>query len=140
MASQDSDRFVRWQEVTIKHLGALTNLVLGLATGLIAFESALLLEERLTAPGTSGVGLHAVLLLCASVGVGLWCTWNRLCDFRETSQIARAAETGGTDLKEKREEGQGRGRRTWLLLKVQLSLFGLGAIAGAVAVFLQVLE
>jgi hypothetical protein len=140
MASEGSDRFVRWQGVTIKHLGDLTNLVLGLATGLIAFESALLLEERLTAPGTPWLGLSAVLLLCASVGVALWCAWNRLRDFRETSQIARGAEVGGADPKEKREEVQGLGRRTWLLLRVQLCLFGLGAIAAAVAVVLQILE
>lgn len=140
MADDESDSFVRWQKVTREHLGGLINLVLGLAAGLLAFESMLLLEGKFTAPCAFGLGLLAVVMLSASVGFALWCAVNRLSDFRLTTQIARGKEKGATDIEEKREESRLLGKTTWRLLKVQLWLFGLGAAAGAVAVLLQVVQ
>ncbi|MHB1245569.1 MAG: hypothetical protein ACYCZH_03950 [Sulfuriferula sp.] len=140
MAGNESDSSVRWQEVTREHLGGLINLVLGLAAGLLAFESTLLLERKFTAPCAFGLGLLAVVMLSVSVGFALWCAVNRLSDFRLTTQIARGKEKGATDLEEKRDESRLLGKTTWRLLKAQLWLFGLGAAAGAVAVLLQVVQ
>jgi len=138
VVGDESDSFVRWQEATREHLGGLINLVLGLAAGLLAFESTLLLERRFTAPCAFGLSLLAVVMLSASVGFALWCAVNRLSDFRLTTQIARGKEKETTVLEEKREESKLLGKITWRLLKVQLWLFGLGAAASAVAVLLQV--
>lgn len=137
MTDDASDSFIRWQKVTREHLGGLINLVLGLATGLLAFESTLLLEKKFTAPGAFDFGLSAVVLLSASIGFALWCAVNRLSDFRLTTQIALGREKGATDLEEKRKESRLLGKTTWRLLKAQLWLFGLGAANGAVAVLLQ---
>ena len=140
MADDDSISFVRWQEVAREHLGGLINLVLGLATGLLAFESTLLLEKKFTAPCAFGLGLLALILLSISVGFALWCAVNRLSDFRLTAQIARGTDKGATDLKAKREESKSLGKTTWRLLKAQLWFFGVGAAAAAVAVLLQVTQ
>ena len=140
MTDDKTSSFTQWQEVTRDHLGGLINIVLGLATGLLAFESTLLLERKFTAPCAFGFGLLAVGLLSASVWFALWCAVNRLSDFRLTAKIAREREKGATDLEEKREKSRLLGEITWRLLNAQLWLFGLGATAGVVAVFLQVVR
>ena len=140
MTDKESNSFVRWQEVTREHMGGLINLVLGLAVGLLAFESTLLIERKFTAPCTFGLGILSIVFLFFSIGFALWCAINRLSDFRLTTQIARGKEKGATDLKEKREESKLLGKTTWWLLKIQLGLFGLGSATGAMAIFFQVVQ
>jgi hypothetical protein len=48
MAPKDPDSFVRWQEVTINHFSVVSNVILSLATGLLAFFSTLLLDHKLS--------------------------------------------------------------------------------------------
>ena len=119
MTNDKSDSFVRWQSVTREQLGAITNLVLGLATGMIAFESTLLLESKLVERCAFSFGIVSLALLVLSVGIALWCAINRLRDFRLTAQIARRRERGevGQDLPGglhggRQDDGGARARRT----------------------------
>ena len=116
---QDTERFTKWQAITRDQFGALSRLVLGLATALIAFQASTLTAAR---PNTEGRWLmvSALLLLAGSVALGLWCAWNRLIDARETAQNARGIAP--------RVDTRKRGERSWWLLGAQLWLFGLGAL------------
>ncbi len=140
MVDDDSESFVRWQSVTRAHLGSTMNLVLGLATGLLAFQSALLLDGKLSAPCSFGFGLLALFFLAFSVALALWCAVTRLSDFRLTAQIARRREQGESDFSSEREESRSCGKLTWRLFRGQLWLFGLGAGAAALSVLIQVLR
>jgi hypothetical protein len=137
MAQEDHDSFIRWQEVTRNHFSAVSNLILALATGLLAFHSALLLERKLSSACASGFAAASLLLLSASVAFALWCAVNRLRDFRLTTQIARRREKGETDLQELRDETKSLGKFTWGLFWFQVASFGLGAGCGALAVVIQ---
>jgi hypothetical protein len=112
----EKERFVRWQRITREQFSAVSNLVLGLATALLAFQSS-----ALTAPSATSRWLAVVsmLLLATSVALGLACAWNRLLDFRQTAQNAR----GGSHV-----DTEALGNRSWTLLGWQLCLFGLGAL------------
>lgn len=57
MARTNNDRaFVRWQGIARDQLGRTANLLIGLATGLLAYESTLLLDGRLKASYAFGSG------------------------------------------------------------------------------------
>ena len=45
--------FIRWQAIMREHFGRTSNLLIGLATGLLAYDATLLLDEKLTAPPSS---------------------------------------------------------------------------------------
>src|SRR5688572_19587681 len=84
-----SDSFIRWQKATREHFTFTSNVVLGLATGLLAFFS----ERFFEGPGHAGyallVGGLAIFSLGLSVALAIWCSIYRLRDFRATAQIAR---------------------------------------------------
>ncbi len=138
MATNGSDSFVRWQSISLEQLGSTMNMVLGLATGFLAFQAALLLEGKLTQPWSFGLGVLALFLLAFSVALALWCAINRLSDFRVTAQIARLRETGDSNLSAAREKAQSLGKCTWRLFRGQLWFFALGAGTTALSVLIQV--
>jgi hypothetical protein len=129
-----SESFVRWQSATRKHFTATSNLVLGLATGLLAFVS----ERCLIAPRPSCYVLlasgTALLLLISSIGLALWCSINRLRDFRATAQIARQRANNQAAAAADHLETKALGQLSWRLFSWQLVLFGLGAAASAITV------
>lgn len=132
MSNKNLDSFIRWQSVTREHFTFTSNVVLGLATGLLAFIS-----ERLL----TGVPLQCHILLLAgmaalslvlSIGIALWCSINRLKDFRATAQIARHRYRNEVVPQEDRLETKVLGERSWQLFKLQLILFGLGTLISAI--------
>lgn len=140
MASEDQgkDSFVRWQAATRDHFGSVANLLLALATGLLAFQSTLLIEKKLSSISASWLAVASLIFLSASVVFSLWCSVNRLRDFRLTTQIVRRRQKGELDLLDLRNESQALGKFTWGLFWFQIVLFGLGAGCGAFAVLIQV--
>jgi len=135
---QNKDSFVRWQTATRDHFSSVANLVLALATGLLAFQSTLLLEHKLSSCCAFGFAIASQCFLSASVAFALWCSINRLRDFRLTTQIARRRQRGETGLQESRDESKSLGNFTWGLFWFQVALFGLGAGCSALAVVIQV--
>lgn len=137
MASVDQESFVRWQTITREYFSSVSNLILGLATGLLAFlvsglTSSLPATKCLLIIGTGSLGL-----LAASVIFAVWCAINRLRDFRGTAQIARARSKGEPVPAGARQESKIMGQLSWLLFWWQLVLFGFGAVGVAITVATQ---
>ena len=139
MAQENKGSFIRWQQITRDQFTSIANLVLALATGLLAFQSTLLLDHKFTSCCAYGFAITSLLFLAASVVFALLCSVNRLCDFRLTTKIARHREEEKTDLEELRDEANSLGSFSWVLFWFQLTLFGLGAGCTALSVIIQVL-
>jgi hypothetical protein len=137
MSQEDQESFIRWQDVTRNHFSSVTNFILTLATGLLAFQSMFLLESKFFSCGALMFASASLIILAVSVTLGLLCSVNRLRDFRLTTKIARR-RNGETDLQDLQEKSKALGKFTWRLFWVQIALFGLGACCVAVAVFIQV--
>jgi Na+/melibiose symporter-like transporter len=133
------ERFARWQGVTREQLGATSNLILGLATGLLAFTTVLLLENKLVVSYAFGFGVAGCILLALSVALALWCATNRLTDFRLTAKIANPKNSGSAQLEKFQEESKRLGGRTWGIFRGQLLSFALGAGAISVSIIIQLL-
>jgi hypothetical protein len=133
MSTKPSDSFVRWQSATREHFTLTSSVVLGLSTGLLAFFSERFLSGSRPSCGLLLLGLAALLLLAASITLALWCSINRLRDFRATAQIARRRDNNESVPPEDRLETKILGELSWRLFWWQLILFGVGAVATAVA-------
>ena len=131
-------RFARWQKTTITQFGFLTNTVLVLTTASVgfafnhAFDHASTLSYELKCALIAGI---------ASLGLSgffaLLCSWNRLLDFRLTTQIVRASEQHDLEKLTKRARITTRelGDQSWCLLGCQLFTFGVGILIVAVTLF-----
>jgi Na+/melibiose symporter-like transporter len=135
---EDYERFAKWQGVTREQLGATSNLILGLATGLLGFATVLLLERKLAVSCAFGFGVTASILLTLSVAFALWCATNRLTDFRLTAKIANPKNSSSPQLEEFKEESKRLGERTWDIFRGQIWSFAIGAVAIGVGVIIQV--
>jgi hypothetical protein len=77
------------------------------------------------------------MLFGASIGLGVWCVFNRLHSFRNTMHNARDRERIATEasseglqsiLNERRVDTGVLDKRTWPLLYWQIGTFGMGAL------------
>jgi hypothetical protein len=137
MANEQSDSFIRWQSATREHFTLTSSVVLGLSTGLLAFVSERLLTGSHPSCSVLLIGGAAVLLLVLSIGLALWCSINRLRDFRATAQIARRRDRKEQVPPEDRLETKILGERSWLLFWWQLTFFGFGAAISAIALLMR---
>lgn len=140
MTEENYERFAKWQGITREQLGATSNLILGLATGLLGFVTVLLLEKRLDISCAFGCAVAASVLLILSVALALWCAINRLTDFRLTAKIANPKHNGNPQLNEFRERSKQLGERTWSIFRGQIWCFALGAVAIGLSTIIQVLS
>jgi hypothetical protein len=138
--AETKESFVRWQAITREHMSRVSDLVLGLASGAVAFLVNLLVGERSPTPCARAFALVALMAAGLSVLAALWCATNRLSDFRATTQIARRREDGATDSELGAERTRVReiGAMTWVLFRIQILLFGASTIAAAIMVLLVV--
>ena len=127
MATEAHESFVRWQTVTREYFSTVSNLVLGLATGLLAFLVSGLSPTQPVARCLLVVGSIALALLALSVALAIWCAINRLRDFRGTAQIARRRDQGEHIPSNDRNELKIMGQLSWRLFWWQLVLFAFGA-------------
>jgi hypothetical protein len=64
------------------------------------------------------------VMAIVSISTGMWCSINRLWDFRLTAEIARTTEQlGKNELTSEKSRVQRLGNRTWVLLYFQFSTF-----------------
>jgi hypothetical protein len=138
MAEENYERFAKWQGITREQLGATSNLILGLATGLLSFVTVLLLEKKLVISCAFGFGVAASILLILSVAFAIWCATNRLTDFRLTAKIANPKNSSSPQLDEFRERSKQLGERTWGIFRGQIWCFALGAGAIGLSTIIQV--
>ena len=81
--------FVRWQSITLTQLGYVIGLLLSIATAMLGFAFTLIKDMACPLTCCEKVILSSALfLLTLSIALALSCTINRLCDFRETEEIA----------------------------------------------------
>jgi hypothetical protein len=138
------DSYVRWQAIAIDQLGYAAGLILSFATAALGFALALVKDQNY-APNCWGkmAMLTSIASLVLSVGVGLWCVINRLCDFRKTRNIARDREDWEREhvskdeidkrLQTRRAETKRLGERTWVLFWWQIGTFAVGVATFTVA-------
>ena len=137
MATDAQESFVRWQGITRDYFSNVSNLVLGLATGLLAFLVSGLTASQPNSKCLLIVGTLSLVLLAASVVLAVWCAINRLRDFRATAQIARSRSKDEPVPSDARQESKIMGQLSWRLFWWQLVLFGLGAGGVAITVATQ---
>ncbi|MGC1619957.1 MAG: hypothetical protein WA765_15820 [Candidatus Acidiferrum sp.] len=136
--------YVRWQAIAIDQLGYAVGLILGFATASFGFALSLVKDQNYV-PGCWGKALMltSIASLILSIGLGLWCVINRLCDFRGTRSVAKDREDWERDgvvseeiadrLRMRRAETKRLGERTWLLIWWQIGTFALGVATFTVA-------
>ncbi len=121
-------RFTRWQAIQITQLGFVSNLMLGFAVAALGLWVSLL-RDTCFQPDCWAKRLFLVsgISVSASIGFGIWCSLNRLCDFRITAGIARG-KWDGKELADHRAKSDKLGNRTWTLLYWQISTFALATL------------
>jgi hypothetical protein len=135
------ERFIRWQAVTVAQLSYSINLILTFTVAALGFGASLLLKEPFQ-PGSWPLRLLllSLLLLLAAGGLGVWCTINRLRDFRATTKITRLRTKEGHDadaeLNILRALTNKLGGRTWGIFWWQIGVFSAGIILLVLAVAL----
>jgi hypothetical protein len=111
-------------------MGFFNNLLLGLATGLLVFQTQLAFDQEVDSmPCEIVVLVASILILFLSILIGCYLAWNRLSDFRLTAQIARKREGGQReDIEQLRCKVERLGDRTWNLISWQAAFFVLGSL------------
>jgi len=134
------DQLIRWEKNRRDQFTWVTNLLLGLATGLLAFLSAALLREDFSDRAALCWALVSLFGLSLSIVGGMCCAIVRLYDFRGTVEKIRAEkdEKDTSDEDFSKRELRTLGVWSWRLLWVQLGVFLLAALCGALAVAIQV--
>src|ERR1700733_7157918 len=122
MAAQN-ERFVRWQKISIDHLGFCNNVILALAVGALSYSLTLTQDKIFMAARTAhyyvGTALYIAFVgLSLSIVLGLFCMLNRLRDFRGTAQRAKDSPDALS-----REELNQMGKVTWRLFYGQAWTF-----------------
>ena len=130
MKEKDREAFVRWQGRALDQMSAVTNLLIALATGVLALVAPTILERTSAFDENARLlSLLSIWSLAISLLTGLILAWNRLQDFRATTQVIRKR---GEDLEAAdllREEARTLGKASWRLLLLQTIAFGVGVLA-----------
>ena len=97
--SKGNDSFIRWQAITIAQLSYAINLILAFSVAGLGFGVTLLLNKDFNPiQWQSCLFSISLFLLLASGAFGIWCTVNRLRDFRATARITKLKRKEGNEL------------------------------------------
>jgi hypothetical protein len=111
--------------------------MLVVAIGLLPFDADHLLIGPRPAEWVVLVGAMALLSLAWSIALGLWCNINRLYDFHASAQVSRRNASKGRAAADIDLEPKVVGEAAWLLVRLQLILFVVGAASSAVALLFR---
>jgi hypothetical protein len=130
MSTNRNESFVRWQGRSIEQLGFVNNLLIGLATGLLAFETQLAFDDKASLIAAEKyIAIASIILVFLSLAFGCFVSLNRLRSFHFTAKIARKREIGKREGIEKlRADVQDLDKDTWKFLKYQTISFALGGL------------
>jgi hypothetical protein len=121
-------RFVRWQAIQITQLGFVLNLVLGFAVAGLGLWVSLLRDTSFQPQcWDKCLFVLSAISFVLSIATGIWCSLNRLWDFRITAGMARG-KWKGDELTTKEIESDKLGGRTWALLYLEISTFVLATL------------
>lgn len=142
-------RYIRWQDKRIDQLGFINNLFIGLTSILLFWLFEAGLEGKIRLPlGSFRIIIIGSVVILLSLFSGLWLAYNRLTDFRQTTELIRLEndksfykESKRQDEVEKRSieiEQKKKGidkleHHTWCLVYAQGGLFFIGLILIGIA-------
>jgi hypothetical protein len=127
--SSKDEKFIRWQGIAITQLSYSINLILTFAVAAIGFSVSLLLNENFKPTSYQAYAiLISLLLLLISGALGIWCTINRLRDFRATAKITNLKRKEGNEveLSVLRALTMKLGKKTWGIFWWQIGTFSAG--------------
>jgi len=127
-----SERFQRWQKITIAHFSYVQNIFLTFSIAAIGYWFSLLQDEKFL-PGSfaSSAMRVSIGLLFASAFLGAISTLNRLRDFRGTAKRARNSLSAPT-----KDGLDALGQITWATFYLQIAAFLFGIISLALGILL----
>jgi hypothetical protein len=130
--TEESDKCHRWRKVAIDQLGYALNLTLTFVIATLGYWFVLLKDKDFV-PASSARSTMILSLgaLAFSSLLGFICVVNRLRDFRGTARRACNHLKAPT-----KDELRDLGNLTWVMFRVHLVLFAIGAIALAIALLL----
>lgn len=125
-----NERFIRWQQLTIKHFSYTNNLFLGLN---LAFLSYSINKFDFIINYNCAFKLFyilGILLLFISFIFGIRCTLTRLKDFRKTTKLIyyRKLKDKNGNISKLQKETKELGKQTWFNLKTQIYSFCFGIL------------
>jgi len=124
----DNIRFVRWQGIQLTQLGFVLNLVLSFAVAGLGLWLSLLRDDNFRPRcWAKCLFVLSAFALVLSIATGLWCSLNRLWDFRITAGIARG-KWEGVELAVQRAQMEKLDNRTWALLYWEICSFVLATL------------
>ncbi|PIQ06258.1 MAG: hypothetical protein COZ36_01045 [Piscirickettsiaceae bacterium CG_4_10_14_3_um_filter_44_349] len=126
-----NEKFIRWQGVAITQLSYSINLILTFSVAALGFGVSLLVSEKFNPTICQAYAYFGSLfLLLVSGAFGIWCTINRLRDFRATAKICnlKRKDEDNSELPELRELTNKLGRKTWGIFWWQIGTFSAGIL------------
>lgn len=139
--SKKNESFIRWQTITINQLSYVINLILGFSVAGLGFGVSLLLNDKFNPVSWQKYTFSlSLILLIASVAFGVWCTINRLRDFRSTMKIARKRnkQECEAEVNELRVLTRKLGKKTWGIFWLQIGSFSAGILLMVLSVVFSV--
>jgi len=123
-------------------MGFVNNLLVGLATGLLAFHTNMAFDDKVSLSILeTWLVIPSLISMFLSLAIGCYLAWNRLDSFRLTAQIARKREKDSLEgIDELRSVVKCLDCRTWMCIRWQAILFALGGLlllAVAIAGYLR---
>lgn len=133
ISSNDRDellkKFVRWQGLTIVQFGYLNNLILGLAVGSLVFVLNQLIVHTIESCFAIVFLFLSILLFFFSLMCGIYLGYNRLIDFRKTTQKIKARLNDDKSLHTQLDLiTNSLGQLSWNLLRTQLITFSIAEL------------
>ena len=125
------EKFIRWQGITITQLSYSINLILTFSVAGLGFCVSLLLTESFKPTTCQAYAYFSSLfLLLVSGAFGIWCTINRLRDFRATAKICnlKRKDENNSELQGLRDLTNKLGKKTWGIFWWQIGTFSAGIL------------
>jgi hypothetical protein len=148
-----SERFNRWQQLTLGQFSNVNNLILSLTIGLLAFivtQIGIKIPENCLLLFLIALSYFSLLI---SLLTGVLLTINRLNDFRKTKDIAKYKKQRFESknflknygditvitqkIDDLKNESDKLGQKTWSLLRIQIWTFFIGSFLSIIAIIIQ---
>ncbi|MCG7934264.1 MAG: hypothetical protein JAY68_06415 [Candidatus Thiodiazotropha taylori] len=129
--NSNREKFIRWQGRAITQLSYSINLILTFSIAGLGFGASLLFNESFEPTLCQACSILASLfLLLISVAFGVWCTINRLRDFRATKDITniKRKDESSQELPSLRDFANKLGNKTWGIFWWQIGTFTSGIV------------
>lgn len=122
------ERLVRWQGKTVDQFSNLNNLLLTLGIAITGFCFSFLNRSNNHLYYDKDLLIVSIALSITSAVIGILLGLNRLWDFRTTTDVVKAIRADDENLEEKRAYSKALGKRSWILLYLQIGVLIVGIL------------